>query len=262
MPEHSFVVPAYGCSVHLEACLQSLRAQTLKSELILSTSTPDDEQEALAAKYGARYYTHSPNQGIAHDWNTGLRQVTTEWATLAHQDDVYYPDFAEKTLAGITRSRSAILAFTNYDEIADDLKRPMSKLLLVKRALLELGFAGRERIGSRLAKTNTLRFGCSIPCPSVTINVKKAPVQFDEQLKIDLDWAAWLQLARTGGEFVWIRGKSLMGHRIHDSSETTAGISDGRRGAEDVQVLEQLWPKPIARLIARTYGFAYASNQH
>ena len=52
MPRHSFVVCAYGESPYLEACLKSLKAQTVPSEILICTSTPNRHVEQLAVKYG------------------------------------------------------------------------------------------------------------------------------------------------------------------------------------------------------------------
>ncbi|WP_449429416.1 glycosyltransferase family A protein [Rhodanobacter umsongensis] len=258
---HSFVVPAYGHSRYLEACLQSLATQSTRSDIIIVTSTPCDEVTRLAEKYRARLHTHSPNRGIAHDWNMAVAQATTDWVTLAHQDDVYHPDFTARTMAAIASHPGAILAFTNYEEMLDEKLRPPSKLLFVKKALLELGFLGRSYIGRRFSKFNCLRFGCAIPCPTATINKACAPFQFDGSFRVNLDWAAWLYMCDISGGFVWIRGAPLMAHRIHESSETSAGIVAGHRVAEDRILLRRMWPAAIADLIVKSYKLAYASNQ-
>ena len=72
---HTFVIPAYGHSVHLRDCLASLRAQTRPSRIVIATSTPFDGLEALAAEFSAELVTHGPNAGIGHDWNFALEQA-------------------------------------------------------------------------------------------------------------------------------------------------------------------------------------------
>jgi hypothetical protein len=75
-----------------------------------------------------------------------------------------------------------------------------------------------------------------------------------------LDWAAWLELARRPGAFVYIRD-TLMLHRVHPDSETTAAIAAGGRLAEDRAMLRMLWPRVIADVIVASYGIAYRSNR-
>lgn len=257
---HSFVVPAYGLSPYLADCLASLKAQTLAtSEIVVSTCTPSPELEALADSYGVRLAVHRGPGGIANDWNAALGQATGDWVTIAHQDDLYHPSFCERTLEALERTPGALMAFTDYEELAEDGPRPRSLLLKIKRVLLEIGFLGRSVASSRLARTNALRFGCAIPCPSVTLR-GAAQIRFDPDFGVNLDWAAWLDLCGRKGSFVWVR-EVLMAHRIHEASETTQAIAAGRRAQEDERLLRRLWPAWIARMIVRSYNLAYASNK-
>jgi glycosyltransferase involved in cell wall biosynthesis len=259
-PDHTFVVPAYGFSPHLRECLDSLLAQTVRSHILVATSTPNPELEQLCTDYDLPLVAHSPNRGIGNDWNQALRAARTRYVTIAHQDDRYYPRFIERTLDALSRGPAGILAFTDYEEFTDDAIRQGSRLLLIKKALLELAFLGRSHVSSGFAKRNALRFACPIPCPSVTLDTGLYGDGFDESYQVNLDWATWLAASRRAGAFVWIR-ETLMGHRIHPGSETSAAILDGRRGAEDLRILNQLWPAPVARVIARSYSAAYASNE-
>ena len=258
---HSFLVPAYGNSPYLEECIKSLLAQSLASDILISTSTPTPELIAMAKAYAIDVFEHGPNKGIAHDWNVGLEQINSDWVTIAHQDDVYLPSFTSSVLSGISRATNPSLIFTDYAEITGNQIRSQTRLLRIKQALLQLGFLGRSVIGSRWSKTNALRFGSPIPCPSVTLRNQTGAPHFELGFKLNMDWAAWLRSAQEPGEFVWIR-EILMHHRIHEQSETTEGIARGYRFDEDMVILQRIWPKPVARAIAVTYGIAYKSNAH
>jgi hypothetical protein len=257
---HCFVVPVYGDSPHLGECLQSLAAQEHASPVVVTTPTPSDYIATMAARHGAELRVNPRGGGIGIDWNFALGHAVAPWVTIAHQDDIYLPGFASATMRAAAAEPEAVLAFTGYAEQLDGRVRSSSTLLRIKRALLELGFAGGTRAASRFAKTNVLRFGCAIPCPSVTLNLARTGLRFREDLRIDLDWAAWLQLARTPGAFLYVR-ETLMLHRVHAASETSAGIAGGVRAAEDRALLREMWPGPVADLIAATYGIAYRSNQ-
>lgn len=257
--EHTFVVPAYGFSPHLAECLNSLRSQRLQSEIFVSTSTLCSEVEKICDDFGVKVHVHSPNRGIGNDWNQAVRLSSTPYVTLAHQDDVYYPGFSEETLRAIKIHGKVALAFTNYEEITSCGTRSKNRLLMIKQALLRTSFLGRNALLSKVSKRNVLRFACPIPCPAVTINTSIYPVHFNENLHVNLDWDAWLRAADKPGAFVWIR-KILMGHRIHESSETSAAISDGRRANEDYMLLKQLWPDFMAKKIVDSYDVAYRSN--
>lgn len=256
---HMFVVPAYGRSPHLAACLASLQSQTRKSPVVVATPTPYEGMEALVASFGARLVFNPRGGGIGRDWNFALSQATTPWVTLAHQDDLYMPDFAEATLALAETVPDAALVLTGYAELLGDRERAHSVMLWIKRLLLEFGFLGRSGISRAGAKRRVLRFGCPIPCPSVTLNVERTGLKFREDLKVNLDWEAWLRLAVSPGAFAYSRQR-LQLHRIHADSETTAGIQGGVRAREDLMLFESLWPKPVARLLARGYALSYQAG--
>jgi hypothetical protein len=257
--EHCFVVPAYGESAHLESCLQSLAAQTTRTQVTVATSTPNRHIEALAQRYGYPIHVNPYRGGIGADWNFALDIAPAPWVTLAHQDDVYLPHFAECTLAGLGRRRDAVLAFCGYGEMEGLAPRPVSTLIRIKQALLELGFLGTSHAATTFFKTNALRFGCAIPCPAVTLSAASG-LRFRTDLKVDLDWAAWLELARKPGAFIYIRERLMM-HRVHSHSETSSAISNGDRLAEDEALLRSLWPGVVASAIVASYRIAYRSNQ-
>lgn len=256
---HSFVIPAYGDSPHLEACLASLTAQSDRSGIVIATPTPSVRLRELSEAFDARLCVNESGRGIGADWNFALSCARTPWVTIAHQDDVYLPGFVVATMAAARATHDASLVFTGYEELVDTTTRRDTTLLRLKRILLELGFVGGNVARNRFFKTNALRFGCAIPCPSVTLNLSATGLRFREDLKIDLDWEAWLRLARSQGSFVYVRDV-LMQHRVHAESETSAGIAGGARAAEDRAILRMMWPVLIADAIAATYGIAYRSN--
>lgn len=258
-PSHSFVVPAYGRSPYLRECLESLRAQTRPSPIAIATSTPYEGLDALAAEYGASLHVHAPNAGIGHDWNMAVAQARTELVTIAHQDDVYLPRFAERSIAAAAAVPGVSLVATGYGELLGQAQRFHTPMLWVKRVLLELAFLGRGAIAGTGAKQRALRFGCAISCPTVTLRVDADAPSFREDLRVNLDWDAWLRRARRPGAFAYVR-EALMLHRIHEASETSGAVLDGVRAREDREIFDSLWPRPVARCLARVYALSYASG--
>lgn len=256
---HAYVIPAYGRSPHLEACLASLGTQT-DSEIVVSTSTPFPGLEELAGTHGARLRTHGPNRGIGHDWNMALQATDAPLVTIAHQDDVYAPGHAAAVSAAFARRPAALLAFTDYRELLDGAIRPRNRTMLVKTVQRELAFFGREAIDSVAGKRMLLRFGNPIACPAVTFNRARLPdFVFRTDMRTNMDWAAWIELAAESGEFLCLR-RAFVLHRIHAGSETSACIADGARAREDEDMFMALWPRPVARLLARAYAASYGTN--
>lgn len=253
---HAFVVPAYGESPYLRECLASLCAQDMKSPVFISTSTPSAWLAAAAREHGAALVEHGPNRGIGHDWNQAIEATPAEWVTLAHQDDVYLPCFSRQTLRSVERHPAVDLVMTGYGELADGRPRSWTPMLAIKRLLEEQAFLGREVLEHRGAKRRLLAFGCAIACPTVTLRRDRSLGLFREDLKVDLDWDAWLRLADGPGAFARVR-QLCMFHRIHAGSETSDGVRAGVRAREDRAVFERLWPAPIARMLARLYAVSY-----
>ena len=94
--DHTFVICAYKESPFLEECIQSLLCQTIKSHILISTSTPNSYLDAVSKKYQIPIYVNDIAGGIAEDWNFGMNKAETPFVTIAHQDDIYEPQYAEK----------------------------------------------------------------------------------------------------------------------------------------------------------------------
>ena len=110
--KHTFVICAYKESEFLEECILSLKNQSISSEIFIATSTPNKYIEALAEKYGIEIFINNGQKGITQDWNFGLSKVRTRYATVAHQDDVYEPDYAEKIINVMEKHKNSIIAFS------------------------------------------------------------------------------------------------------------------------------------------------------
>jgi glycosyltransferase involved in cell wall biosynthesis len=254
--DHVFVALAYGNSPFLPDCLRSLRAQRVQSRIVVATSTPSDDIARAAHGAGAELLVNPQRRGIGADWNFALRAARARLVTLAHQDDIYHPDFAGRTLALFQRHTGEPLCFTGYREITDEGTPRHSKTTAVKRLITAATIGTREvAAGHRLRLF--LSFGNPIPCSSVTFDLSCVPgFAFDETLASNLDWEAWWRLHRAGHVFLHCP-EPLVGRRCNELSETSRLIRDGRRRQEDVTMFETIWPKPVGRTIAYLYRAGY-----
>lgn len=254
--QHSFVVLAYKDSPFLGDCLRSLRAQTAAPNILIATSTPSPYIEAQAREHGVEVLVNPRREGIAGDWNFALEATRSRWVTLAHQDDVYYPRFLERTLELFDRSRAGPLCFTGYAEVDDDGRPTSSKISKVKHLIQLLALGSEEPIrGLRLRAM--LAFGNTLPCSSVTYDRQRlGPFAFSQDFASNLDWDAWLRLAARGEVFLHTHER-LIGRRHNPLTETSQLIKDGRRKAEDVMMFRRIWPRPVGDLIAQIYRVGY-----
>ena len=252
------MVVAYGLSPYLEDCLRSLVAQTVRTPVVISTSTPFEGMQEIADQYAAELIVHLPNRGIGHDWNQALGAAKTPLVTLAHQDDVYDPSFTEAKLAAHREFPHAAISFSRAGEMLEDgRKRHAPRNQFVKRVLVEVAFLGRRFFKGGLRKRLLLGFGNPVLCTTVTFNTKASgQFRFREDLRTNMDWTAWIELAETGG--IVRSADSLAHRRVHATSETAACINDGTRIAEDTLVFQSFWPRPVAILIGMIYRLSYA----
>lgn len=257
--DHTFVVCAYGESPYLGECVSSLMSQTVRSNIIISTSTPNDHIQYIANKNGLPLFINSGKPGIAHDWNCAIKHAKTPLVTIAHQDDVYLPEYVSSMLESVNSAEAPLIFFTNYGELRNDVEVDNRLILKIKRLLLH-GARQSGSISGFKSKRHILSLGSAICCPSVTYYVPALPEPvFLDDMKCDLDWEAWERFSLLDGCFVY-SPKILMRHRIHEGSETTALIENATRSREDLLMLEKFWPKPVAKLVNLLYSTSMNSN--
>jgi hypothetical protein len=260
MLEHTFIIPCYKDSSFLEDCVNSLLNQTRKSDILITTSTPSGYISDIADKHNIPVITNENPPSISGDWNFALRLCRTKYCTLAHQDDIYMPEYAEKMLESIKKNPESLIAFCDYEEIKDDLSKRWPFYIAVKRILLT-PFYLKKCWKSRMVKKIILSLGCPICCPSVTFNLEKLKgFQFSSDYTVNLDWNAWLEMAEKDGAFSY-NPAALMKHRISSECETSKGLGENRRQAEDKEIFLRLWPASIARLLVKAYSLSYITQK-
>lgn len=205
MKKHTFAICAYKESPYLEKCILSLKAQTIQSDIIMATSTPNSYIEEMAKKYDIPLYINDGEKGITQDWNFAYSKAETELVTIAHQDDVYFPEYAQEVIDMAQKAWKPLILFTDYGELKEDIPVLKNKLLTVKRLML---FPLRSKIlqRSRFVRRRILSLGCPICCPAVTFVKKNLPEKvFKAGFRSDEDWEAWEMLSRRKGTFGYSR---------------------------------------------------------
>lgn len=253
---HTFVICAYKKSKFLQECIDSLKKQTIKSNIIMCTSTPNDYIKKIAEDNEITLYINEGDKGIGQDWNYGVSKTETDYVTIAHQDDVYSEDYLEEIIK-MKKEKDFIIAFGNYRELKNGKVIPLTKNLKIKKILQKPLIKYGDK---NWAKSFALKFGTSICCPCVTINTKitgKKP--YVTRLKCDLDWETWYEFSKEKEKFAYIN-KEIMLHRIHEESETSNLIENNIRLEEDYEMFKKFWPKPIAKFIMHFYKDAVKTN--
>lgn len=260
---HTFVICAYKESQYLEECVRSLLKQEIKSNVIMVTSTPNAFIDGIAEKYHIPCYVNEGQGGITQDWNFGYKTAVEkyhpEYITIAHQDDIYNRTYLKEIMQGALRAKKALIIFSDYYEIRGKEKVLKNKILTVKRLLL-LPLRMKILQRSKWVRRRILSLGSPICCPAVTFHVNELPeVIFENHYRACEDWEAWEKISRCRGEFVFVP-KLLVGHRIHEESETSASILDNQRTKEELEMFCKFWPHPVAKMISNRYATAQDFN--
>lgn len=256
--DHTFAICAYKESPYLEDCILSLISQTIKPNIIMETSTPNDFIKNIVNKYNIKLFIN-PDGGLAKDWNYAYDSCDTKLVTIAHQDDIYEANYLESILEYANTTKNPIIFFTDYYEIRNN-ERVSNNLNLNIKRIMNKPFTKTKNRNKIKLRQRILSFGDSISCPTVTLAKDKCGNSpYDLNFKCSVDYKTWSRLSKIDGEFVYIP-KILMGHRIYRESTTTKSLENNIRQQEDASIMAEYWPEPIARIIYKIYSNSEKSN--
>lgn len=251
--KHTFAICAYKESEYLEECVKSVVNQEIKTNYLIATSTPNDKIKNIAEKYNIPYFVRDEKSDIQDDWNFAYNNAKTELVTVAHQDDLYEPNYTKEILRNYTED--TLMYNTNYNpykngKVAQDSNSKIKELLKI--------FVRNKTLSKiKFFKVMSLAFGNSINCPSVTYNKKKlGDSVFTSELKFALDWDTFLKIAKMKGRSLYIP-KKLINYRIHDGATTKQFIVDNKRLNEDMIMFNKFWPKWVTKIIMKFYVKCY-----
>ncbi|MEY8232655.1 glycosyltransferase family A protein [Oscillospiraceae bacterium 50-16] len=254
---HLFVICAYKENPHLEETVRSLLNQTVIGRIRISTSTPNEYIRNLALKYDLPLWINPISAGSGSDWNFAYNEAQADFVTLVHQDDIYEPTFLEETLNEINRHKDFILIYSKYYEWRETGVTTDSQFLRIKHFMNSVISAIPS---SKILRRFVLGLGNPICCPAVTYNKNKIGcINFRTDYQNSHDWEAYARLAKLSGKYIYIP-QNLVGHRVYTDSQTTRSIANGVRIREDIEILNSIWPKPIAWLIMLFYKKSLANN--
>lgn len=255
--KHVFAVCAYGESPYLEACVRSLKSQTLTTDIILCTSTPSDFLTETAARYDIPLYVRDGESGICEDWNFAYETADAELVTIAHQDDCYHKDYAsEVQRAWETYPDTTV--FTTDCVVVKNHRIQKPDTCSVIKHLLRLPLRFPALADRSWVKKASLIFGNPIICPSCTYDktLLGTPL-FDSEYKFVLDWEQMWKLASRPGRFVCVE-RPLIFYRVHEGAATKACIENHTRSREEAQMYAAIWHCPaVEKLLMRYYRKAY-----
>ena len=130
------VICAYKECPYLEESIRAIISQTVKPNILISTSTPNNYILALAEKYGLEVRINR-NGGQIKDYNFAMYQCKTKLGMLAHQDDLLDQKYIERCLEELNKAKKPIIVCTNYLEMHNDkVDAKPSTMIRIKNVLI------------------------------------------------------------------------------------------------------------------------------
>lgn len=229
-PLVTIILPTYERARYLREAIDSALAQTYENFVLsIGDNSRNDETEQVVRSYDdprIRYRRHPENLGQQGNWLWLIGNAATPYVASLHDDDVWMPDFLERTVPLIDADPSVSMVFGDYDLIDAD-----SRLIPDETEKLSHS-SHRDRLPAGtldLTLPEALRLVAvwNAPQPAYCAVLRRQAVLDTEfPATIDPVYDIWLsyQIARRGERFAYAPGR-LTRYRWHPGSSTTTGWS-------------------------------------
>lgn len=225
--------PTYNGARFLREALTSILGQTHRDVTLLCLDdASSDDSAAIAASLGVRVLRNEQRLGLAANWNRALDLCESEFLVIAHQDDVYAPQFLERMIGVLDRHPNAFAAHCKslaIDEHGHEIADPAARF---KESFWP---RGEHECETQLA---ALRRGNFVIAPSVMLRMP-ARLRFDERYQFVTDWDYWLRGLLAGAPLIGLNER-LVSFRRHPETATLASERTMRRYEEELELLRQL----------------------
>lgn len=224
-PLVSILIPTYNRADYLGAALESALNQTYKNiEIVVHDDASTDETPQLLKLYDdprLRIIRTKTNHGMLGGWNYIVKKARGEYIKFLASDDLLEPTcVAELVKGAIAHPKAALI--TCQRKFIDGQGKVVKKM----------GFATKNTLvdGKQHAKwiLTTVREN-KIGEPTATLYPKaliNKAGEYDLTFSQFADFEYWIRLL-THGDLVYVH-KPLCSFRLHEGSNTSAAIRDGR----------------------------------
>ena len=115
----SVIIPVYNSQKFLAKSIESVLNQTYKNmEIIAVDDGSTDNSLQILKKFGNKIIVISQeNKGLAGALNTGIKNMTGNWARLLSSDDILYPNAIEILVNEIQKLPENTIVYSNWDMI-------------------------------------------------------------------------------------------------------------------------------------------------
>ena len=227
-PLVTICLPTFERAKYLRQAIDSALAQTYGNFVLsIGDNSRNDETEQVVKEYDdprITYRRHPDNLGQQGNWLWLIHNADTPYVASLHDDDVWQPDFLEKTVPVIDADPTVSMVFSDYELIDGD-----DRLLVDEtEALTRQSHRDSLPVGPLdLSLPEALRLVAvwNAPQPAYCAVLRREAVVATEfPDAIDPVYDIWLsyQIARRGERFAFVPGR-LTRYRWHPGSSTTTG---------------------------------------
>jgi glycosyltransferase involved in cell wall biosynthesis len=256
-PRVSLCLPTYQRAELLELCIRSILSQTYSDfELVVVDNASSDETPAVVHRFAdarIRFYRNDQNIGPFPNMNRAISLARGELICVAHDDDLYLPQFLERETAFMDAHPSVGMVHSAVYEIESSGRRRR-----IVRA-----YSSSRVLDGRAAFVRFLR-GHNVCCSSVMVRRRLYEIAgtFDPRFRT-ADFHLWLRLAMHGD--VGYLAEPLVEMRVHPERGTSR-MTPERWYEEFVQIVDEglglaARGQPPLRLNERSVRRAAADEQ-
>jgi len=229
-PLVTIILPTYERATYLREAIDSALAQTYGNFVLsIGDNSRTDATEQVVKEYDDPrivYRRHPENLGQQGNWLWLIEHADTPFVASLHDDDVWCPEFLERTLPLIEDDPSVSMVFADYDLIDGDGRYLADETdALTAQSHRDRLPAGRLDLS--LPEALRLVAVWNAPQPAYCAVLRRqAVVDTEFPATIDPVYDIWLsyQIARRGERFAFAPGR-LTRYRWHPGSSTTTGWS-------------------------------------
>ena len=223
-PEHptlSIIIPVYNVEDYLDACLDSLQAQTFTDiEMVcVNDGSPDKSRDILAKRQKADariVIVDKPNGGLSSARNAGIDAAFGTYVGFLDADDRFTPNACQRIAETFEQTNADVVTFGGYCN-PDEAATPWIRLKLSPRDVVYDGFS--PDLMFKEQSTPYIRTACR------KVFLDKNGIRFEEALPFGEDQVFFFDVYPNSKKTALISDK-LYEYRIEREGSLTSKTND------------------------------------
>ena len=224
MHKLTIAVLTYNRANYLKKMLDSILLQTYRNFFVIiydncSEDNTSDTVKPFLSDSRFSYHRHITSIG-RENGNYALKNCTTDYLLIVHDDDIMHPDMVKEEIAILDSDENVSIVSTNINHINTNDE-------IIKTSVLSSMIKNKDLIiNSRNYIMILTKIGNIIMCPTVMFRmqiIKDNHLFFKSFIGGPNDVFMWLELNQLNNKFYCIN-KALYNYRIHNTQESQQSL--------------------------------------